>query len=315
MDVLQLLDDELKAKSNWSLEEKARYLYIRSCELFSYDARYQCDLYWKTFGKKEVKKEILYKKINLRDVDDFKVVCTSYSSYVYKTLLEELLNIFVFSNKGRLQGRIHQTDSFEIGKKKYFVDATGRADIDRIKLGLATNGFYRKMQLKLINNKNLKKIDKKIGYIKDDYFKPKLMQKICNLEKEYYQKTGQNCENDEISYFLICMEILKDFFDKINVFSEYSDAFFCIEYLFNHFFDKDIFQFDIYDENFCFINHDLVDISNGMWNFVNILDIDINDEKFSFVLEPVNGKYEFYEIPISEGNYYKKELRRYNKKI
>ena len=39
MDVLQLLDNELKDKNNWSLEEKVRYLYIRICELFSYDSR------------------------------------------------------------------------------------------------------------------------------------------------------------------------------------------------------------------------------------------------------------------------------------
>ena len=57
MDVLQLLDDELKDKNNWSLEEKARYLYIRSCQLFSYDPRHQCDLFWKMYRKKKMEKE------------------------------------------------------------------------------------------------------------------------------------------------------------------------------------------------------------------------------------------------------------------
>ena len=50
MDVLQLLDNELKDKNNWSLEEKVRYLYIRICELFSYDSRYR--LFLKLYPEK-----------------------------------------------------------------------------------------------------------------------------------------------------------------------------------------------------------------------------------------------------------------------
>lgn len=44
MNILQLLSQELNNK-NWSLEEKARYLYLRSCDLFVYDPRVKfCNL-------------------------------------------------------------------------------------------------------------------------------------------------------------------------------------------------------------------------------------------------------------------------------
>lgn len=315
MDVLQLLDDELKDKNNWSLEEKVRYLYIRSCELFSYDARYQCDLFWKMYGKKIVGKEILFKKIDLRAVLDFKVVCSSYSEYVYNKLLEELLNVFVFVHKGKLNGQFHKMNSFKIGKDVYHVDATGRGDIERIKMGLKTYSFRKNRQLKFWNDLKLKKVDKKIGYIKDEYYKNKLMQRINNLEREFYNVTSQNPFTEEINYFLYKMQVIKELFNEVNEFREYTDAFFCLEYLFEHFFMDDLCQFDIYDDDFCFINHNLVDISNDNWYFVNVFDVEVNDEKFNYLLEVVNGKYEFREVPLSEGSYYKKELIHYEKRF
>ena len=39
MNVLELMSKELKTKS-WTTEEKARYIFLRSCELFTYDNRY-----------------------------------------------------------------------------------------------------------------------------------------------------------------------------------------------------------------------------------------------------------------------------------
>lgn len=311
MDVLQLLDDELKTKSNWSLEEKARYLYIRSCELFSYDARYQCDLFWTIYGEEVVEKEIINKKIDLRNVTDFLVVCTSYSSSVINGLLGELLNVLVKIHTGNLSG--HQKVSFEIGKNEYYADATSGKDIAGIKIGLETKGYYSYDKTQLLN---LKEIDRKIGYNnKKRLFNSILRRRICNLEEEFIEITGQDCEKDKTNYFLYQMQIIKEFFDKANIFKEYIDAFFCIEYLLEHFFCEDICLLGIHEKDFSFNNHNLVDIGNDNWNFVNVFDTKVNDEKFSFLLEPINGKYEFREIPISEGDYYKKELRHYKKRI
>lgn len=311
MDVLQLFDNELKNKDNWSLEEKARYLYIRSCELFSYDARYKCDLFWTIYGKEVVEKEIINKKIDLRNVEDFRVICTSYSSSVINGILGELLNIIVKIHRGKFG--IHQKVSFEIGQKEYYADATVGEDIAGVKIGLETEGYYNYDKTQILN---LKKIDRKIGYSgKKRLFNPILRCRIRNLEEEFLEINGQDCEKDKTNYFLYQMQVIKEFFDKVNIFKEYIDAFFCIEYLLEHFFCENICLLGIHEKDFSFHNHNLVNIDNDNWTFVNVFDAKVSDEKFSFILELVNGKYEFREIPISEGNYYKKELRNYKKRI
>lgn len=77
MDVLQLLDDELKTKRNWDLKDKERYLYIRSCQLFSWDVRYRLFSKLSLKDRNKIEKIVL-RKIDLRNVEDFRVVCTNY---------------------------------------------------------------------------------------------------------------------------------------------------------------------------------------------------------------------------------------------
>ena len=90
MNVLDMLSKEIQNK-NWTTEEKARYLYIRSCQLFSYDERYNftdldaCQRF--CFSK------IVDRKIDLEDVTDNRVICKSYSREVLSKILLELLGI------------------------------------------------------------------------------------------------------------------------------------------------------------------------------------------------------------------------------
>lgn len=88
MNILTLLDYELKDK-NWTFDEKNRYLYLRSCELFSYDPRYFfCDLFE---DGKIIQEEILNRKINLEELETNWIVCTSYSKVVQE-LIRALFN-------------------------------------------------------------------------------------------------------------------------------------------------------------------------------------------------------------------------------
>lgn len=74
MDVLAYLEENLKNK-NWSLDEKCRYLYLQSCLLFSYDPRRK----WLMYEPNEaLTKEIWDRQINLNNVTDFNVICTSW---------------------------------------------------------------------------------------------------------------------------------------------------------------------------------------------------------------------------------------------
>lgn len=89
MDVLAYLEENLKNK-NWSLDEKCRYLYLQSCLLFSYDPRRK----WLMCEPNEaLTKEIWDRQINLNNVTDFNVICTSWYKEVYLKLIHELLGI------------------------------------------------------------------------------------------------------------------------------------------------------------------------------------------------------------------------------
>lgn len=297
MDVLQLLDDELKAKTNWGLKQKLRYLYLRSCMLFSYDERYRSKLYKSVHPRDEITINIVLREIDLRNVDNFLVVCTSFSRYVYKRIVKELLGIEV-----SLCGDGHEYNMFLFDESRFMADVTNKCDLERVKMGMKTEGYYDYDIGRSLTDKRVKQTDKEIGYIKDEYFEEILKRRINNLEWEYYDKTGKCYSYDnKTDYFLFQMRIVKEIFDKLNIFKYYSDAFYCEEILLSEFFK---------DCSCKLTNNNLVDItSNDIWNFINVLDIDYNGEKFNFVLEPINGKYEFHEISVNEGDYYKKELR------
>lgn len=292
MDVLQLLDNELKTKSNWSLEEKARYLYIRSCQLFSYDERYTYMIFKNMYDLKGLKDEIVLKEIDLRNVTktDFLVVCTRYSRYVLPVLLEEFLDITC-----NVSGKGHEYNTFDLGLSRYIADATNRCDLERVKMGLRTKDYYDLDIGRKLSDSRVEKIDRKIEYLKDEYFDDKLERIINGFENEYNSR-----KLNEVDYLLAKVDKIKNIFDEINTFRQYSDASYCVNYLLIHFYER----FSYY-----FKNNNLLNITNdGVWNFINVLDITFKGEKFNFILEPINGKYEFYEIPISEGEYYKKEL-------
>ena len=70
---------------------KKRIIYIRSCQLFSYDERYDfCNLF---DDEKQLKNKIINRTIDLEDVHDFRVICTSHSDEALSKLLKELVGI------------------------------------------------------------------------------------------------------------------------------------------------------------------------------------------------------------------------------
>lgn len=287
MDVLQLLDDELKKKNNWSLEEKARHLYIRSCQLFSYDPRYR--LFLKLYSREKVS-EIVLRDINLRNVIDFRVVCTNYSRYVFKGVAEELLNLQV-----DVCGSGHEYNMIKLDNSRFIVDVTNECDLERVKMGLRTEGYYDLDIGRTLNNQRLEKIDQKTNYIEEEYFADKLKRIIDEFESEY-----RNKKISEVDYLLAKIYRVKELFDEINVFREYSDAIFCINYLLDEFFGKSVNYFK---------RNKLYEMTkDDDYLFRNLLDVTFIGEKFNFILERVDDKYEFYKIPLSEGGYYKKEF-------
>jgi len=147
MDLLTMLDYEL-SKKHLNDFEKVRYIYLRTCELFSFDARYD---YTSLFLDDLLYESIIKRKIDIRSVNDFLVVCHSYSREVLIKLIRELTTAQV-----EAYGDSHSYVKYQAN---WLLDAT-YGDLARVKLGLETRGFEKFPQDKEL----LSEVDSILGY-------------------------------------------------------------------------------------------------------------------------------------------------------
>ncbi len=289
MNVLALLDEELKGK-NWTLTEKERYLFLRSCALFSYDPKYDFYNILPATERKKKKQEIRNRTINLEDVDDFNVVCTSHSWYVYAELLSQILNVpcekHFFANHGWC--------TFHDGVRKIEADSTTGFDIGRVKMNLSTNHY---VPVDMEENSNalfkqeLKEIDKKIGYIEEDYYEVSIQNK-----KDYLERIVQSKNLTKDEQLLYKMNVIKNIFEEEQpLFTNYSDAEFCAEYL----------QIKLLEGNELLKVKDVplfLDYDDKPWEFVKIYPVYLTDDKTFFLLEqdPEKKGYSLREVKREE---------------
>lgn len=149
MDLYSILDKELKNMHLNELE-KIRYIYIRICELFTYDLRYK---YISNFTNVNV----LNENNDIHNIKDNRIICTSVSEYI-ANCLKELVGIDT-----KVEGYGHKYVSTD----KYILDCT-HDDILSLKYKFEPSGFVFK-ENNLYYKSILFEIDKTIGYIKNLY--------------------------------------------------------------------------------------------------------------------------------------------------
>lgn len=154
MNLLDLIGSELK---NMHLNnfEKVRYIYLRTCQFFYFDARYY---YVEQFNKK-IYKHIINKKVDITKVDDFSVICHSYSKYILLKLINELTTANVSLQSGSHSFVKYKDDSGSV----WNLDAT-LGDLSRIKVGLKSTGFICRESWNFNYQDILDEIDELIGY-------------------------------------------------------------------------------------------------------------------------------------------------------
>ena len=280
MNVIEMINDELKNK-NWTSDEKAYYIYLRSCQLFSYDPRFQfCKLM--ADGDK-LEYEICSRKIDLENVDNNLVVCTTHTREVLMELLKQLLNI-----NAQYFGMAHAWTAFNDSKRIIRADSTNSGDIVRAKIRLKTNGY------KTINRdynfpEYLKETARKIDYIKDEYNGYYIEQRSQELLKV---RTKEKIDESIIER----LYEIKSIFENINIFQNISDASSCIGYLCNKILGRDDYRrttIPLFQRN-----------EDTLWEFVNLYPIELDQETIYFILEKVNNKFCFYEITKQDALHY-----------
>ena len=207
MDVLNLIDSELR-NMHLSDFERVRYIYLRTCELFYFDMRYHFNKYI----SKRVLSKITRKEIDLTNVDDFRVICHTYSEYVLKKLINEFTNIDVIIHSG---GHSFLTINDKNGCS-WDLDAT-LGDLSRVKIGIKPNGFTCIESWSYNYYDYLAEIDETLGY----KYKEK---------KDYLQSLDLGSFNDLINGInnLIKESELNNFADVLFFFKWLLNGCFCI---------------------------------------------------------------------------------------
>lgn len=137
MNLIQTLDDELK-QLHLNDFEKARYIYLRCCEIFSFDARWY---FTDTLDDKKMYDKILNKKFNLEDIDTNLVICHSFVKHILKPLLDEFTNLDSKIVRGIAHSFITiKSNTHSCYGQEWKLDAT-LGDLARVKLDLPTKGF------------------------------------------------------------------------------------------------------------------------------------------------------------------------------
>ncbi len=169
MKFIELLED---VNSDWTIKEKARYLYQNICKNISYDERF-------AYG---TDKELLYtiynREINIENDEDTRLICRT-ANLTYQQLLERLgIKSKLIYKKSNVSRPINVNDVallfWDENEDKYYTNIIG--DVESSRFGLQTSFFgitknlYEEAQdVKEITLEELKQIDIKTGCIKQDY--------------------------------------------------------------------------------------------------------------------------------------------------
>ena len=268
----------------WDLYTKARYLYLKSCEYFTYDYRYY-------YSDISLTRELFNKKIDLENVTDNKVICGCWANQIYLPLLK-LIGI-----DGKLMGTEtgHQYIIFSINDMQIKADACGISDLARVKFDNSTAGFYP--NYKYYDYEVIPNMDRKIGYLKDEYFRTAFDRRMKALEEEFQNTMNPSSTTYDDEYLMFKTYTIKELLEEYPKLKEFSDCQFFINYLsekmFNDYDKSKITKYDLYNPN-------LPD-----WNFSRLFQFNLSNGILYFILTNIGSEYNFYEITERDASCYK----------
>lgn len=304
MDVLELLNGELR-EHDFTLKEAMRYLYLRSCELFTYDARYDfLDLFP---DELEIKKDFRNRMIDLREVEDNRIICTTYAREVFSKIVQELLGF-----ETHVLGCRHSYVKFYDGECWWKADATISSDLARVKMSLSTRGY-----LPILTDSNyadqLRKVDQKIAYIHTFYEDEKLLTERSRMFHHF--KSQYNTFFKKLSLFFLeeretakrkddlilsSWKMIQELLNQYHL-EGFTDFEFAISYLEHIFLGC--------ADSFCSNTTSLYQIlANGDWEFINIYPVELSNDTLYYMLSGNDGNLSFQEITRSDALHYKDVL-------
>lgn len=159
-------------QDEWTIKEKARYLYQNICKNISYDERFA---YSKNTG---LLHDIYDREIDIRKDEDTRVICHTANKIYYQLLTEQNIKAKLIYKKPSVKRMIDVKDValifWDEDENKYYTNIAG--DIENCRYGLRTvffgitrNLYEEAQDVKAISTEELREIDLKTGTIKTDY--------------------------------------------------------------------------------------------------------------------------------------------------
>ncbi len=113
--------------------EKIRYIYLYVCKKFSYDVRF-------IFALPSMKREIYNKEVDITHVEDFEIVC-----YTYSKILKEILDYYGYESEVIKEDSRSETPHAyviaKLGNRLLRLDPVTKHDTTRVKMNIATYDF------------------------------------------------------------------------------------------------------------------------------------------------------------------------------
>jgi len=167
MNIYEIIKKELDEKSsNWKILDKLNYVYLRSLQLLSHDSR------WNYSDNQQLKNELFDKEVNIFNLDDNRVICSSWSK-----IYSDLVTCLFTDNDGFDIAFTEGTSEPHMYTRVFLIDGS-TIDYDPL---TKTNDFVRAKTnlllkgIKIYNHKNkwsnevdLEESFKRIGYEIDD---------------------------------------------------------------------------------------------------------------------------------------------------
>ena len=190
--------------NNYSDLFKIRWLYLYVCRLFSYDIRV-------VYAKEDLKQEICDKKIDIKRVEDFEIVC-----YTIARLLIDVLSVYGYECELTREYENKFSHSYVIVKCKDYIlklDPTQRHDLTRVKINSNTLDFTL-----LNDNPNfISELKESDSIITNDY---KDIDKYVFYDKETIEKLVEviedSAKNRKLSQCELFYEKIEYLFSLIN---------------------------------------------------------------------------------------------------
>ncbi len=266
----------------WDLFTMVRWIYLKTCIIFSYDWQY-------FYVSKEEKMRIYQSKLNIEQINKADIICSTWCH-----LFIELLSLIGVEAWIKTDPNLHCYVLFKLNDVIYKADATKGYDFSRVKIGCSTNGFYP-ITSDFSFKQCLTLADTIIGYKEKIYADEAIKHINEDFRKENYIHNQNFLEPFDYSQLYYKISLIQTLINSTKKIKRFHDTDFYLSYLGRNLFTA-YERSEVLIQTFYRVkdNPDIID-------FFLVRD---DSKKLICVLKNLGGKFSLLEATNEEIDYY-----------